>query len=185
MTLCFCFSVCYGPPRDGGTRVGSVGGQRLRTRSNGCVRTARRFTDRLVRKFRLPGQRVARTVVLAESVSSPLGASAKPRRRILNRGFTVRTGETGTGKTGLLRAFAPLGGARADATRVRSGAGRSGVKGASPQPSSATAWPQGRRCPRVVGRTATTTQRHRSASVSRDGGLHAPTLGGAACPPFR
>lgn len=46
-----------------------------------------------------------------------------------DRGLTVLTGETGTGKTMLVTGLHLLGGARADATRVRSGAERAVVEG--------------------------------------------------------
>ncbi|PQM48494.1 DNA repair protein RecN [Mycobacterium talmoniae] len=46
-----------------------------------------------------------------------------------DRGLTVLTGETGTGKTMVVTGLHLLGGARADATRVRSGAGRAVVEG--------------------------------------------------------
>ncbi|OSC36680.1 DNA repair protein RecN [Mycobacterium decipiens] len=46
-----------------------------------------------------------------------------------DRGFTVLTGETGTGKTMVVTGLHLLGGARADATRVRSGADRAVVEG--------------------------------------------------------
>ncbi|MCW2651432.1 MAG: recN [Mycobacterium sp.] len=45
------------------------------------------------------------------------------------RGLTVLTGETGTGKTMVVTGLHLLGGARADATRVRSGADRAVVEG--------------------------------------------------------
>ncbi|MBY0288885.1 MAG: DNA repair protein RecN [Mycobacteriaceae bacterium] len=45
------------------------------------------------------------------------------------RGLTVLTGETGTGKTMVVTSLHLLGGARADATRVRSGAPRAVVEG--------------------------------------------------------
>ncbi len=45
------------------------------------------------------------------------------------RGLTVLTGETGTGKTMVVTGLLLLGGARADATRVRSGAERALVEG--------------------------------------------------------
>ncbi|MDT5148031.1 MAG: repair protein RecN [Mycobacterium sp.] len=45
------------------------------------------------------------------------------------RGLTVLTGETGTGKTMVVTGLHLLGGARADATRVRSGADRAAVEG--------------------------------------------------------
>ncbi|BCO89761.1 MULTISPECIES: DNA repair protein RecN [Mycobacterium] len=46
-----------------------------------------------------------------------------------DRGLTVLTGETGTGKTMVVTGLHLLGGARADATRVRSGAERALVEG--------------------------------------------------------
>lgn len=46
-----------------------------------------------------------------------------------DRGFTVLTGETGTGKTMVVTGLHLLGGARADANRVRSGANRAVVEG--------------------------------------------------------
>ena len=46
-----------------------------------------------------------------------------------DRGLTVLTGETGTGKTMVVTGLHLLGGARADATRIRSGADRAIVEG--------------------------------------------------------
>src|SRR6201991_4784984 len=46
-----------------------------------------------------------------------------------DRGLTVLTGETGTGKTMVVTGLHLLGGSRADATRVRSGADRAIVEG--------------------------------------------------------
>ena len=46
-----------------------------------------------------------------------------------DRGLTVLTGETGTGKTMVVTRLQLLGGARADANRVRSGAERAVVEG--------------------------------------------------------
>src|SRR5919197_2778802 len=46
-----------------------------------------------------------------------------------DRGLTVLTGETGTGKTMVVTGLHLLGGARADATRVRSGSNRAVVEG--------------------------------------------------------
>ena len=45
------------------------------------------------------------------------------------RGLTVLTGETGTGKTMVVTGLHLLGGGRADANRVRSGADRAVVEG--------------------------------------------------------
>src|SRR4029077_13614855 len=71
---------------------------------------------------------VARTVVLAEIRIEALGAISAATAEF-DRGLTVLTGETGTGKTMLVTGLHLLGGARADATRVRSGAGRAVVEG--------------------------------------------------------
>ncbi|WNG90618.1 DNA repair protein RecN [Mycobacterium sp. ITM-2016-00318] len=46
-----------------------------------------------------------------------------------DRGLTVLTGETGTGKTMVVTGLHLLGGARADATRIRSGAARAVIEG--------------------------------------------------------
>jgi DNA repair protein RecN (Recombination protein N) len=48
---------------------------------------------------------------------------------VFDRGLTVLTGETGTGKTMVVTGLHLLGGARADPTRVRSGAARAVVEG--------------------------------------------------------
>ena len=88
------------------------------------------FTDRLVRKFRLPvtGWRgtvmAVRTEIRIESLGAISVATAE-----FDRGLTVLTGETGTGKTMVVTGLHLLGGARADATRVRSGADRAVVEG--------------------------------------------------------
>ena len=87
------------------------------------------FTDRLVRKFRLAGDRLARTVtVLSEIRIESLGAISVATAEF-DRGLTVLTGETGTGKTMVVTGLHLLGGARADANRVRSGAERAVVEG--------------------------------------------------------
>src|ERR1700758_3106060 len=46
-----------------------------------------------------------------------------------DRGLTVLTGETGTGKTMVVTGLQLLGGARADPDRARAGAGRAAVEG--------------------------------------------------------
>src|SRR6476660_1026495 len=74
------------------------------------------------------GHGVARTVVLAEIRIESLGAISTATAEF-DRGFTVLTGETGTGKTMVVSGLHLLGGARADATRVRSGADRAVVEG--------------------------------------------------------
>ncbi|MGY4651376.1 DNA repair protein RecN (Recombination protein N) [Mycobacterium sp. URHB0021] len=71
---------------------------------------------------------MARAVVLAEIRIESLGAISTATAEF-DRGLTVLTGETGTGKTMVVTGLHLLGGARADATRVRSGAGRAVVEG--------------------------------------------------------
>ncbi|EUA59827.1 AAA domain protein [Mycobacterium intracellulare 1956] len=57
-----------------------------------------------------------------------------------DRGLTVLTGETGTGKTMVVTGLHLLGGARADATRVRSGPSGRSSKGGSAQRISTRPW---------------------------------------------
>jgi DNA repair protein RecN (Recombination protein N) len=66
--------------------------------------------------------------VLAEIRIESLGAIGAATAEF-DRGLTVLTGETGTGKTMVVTGLQLLGGARADATRVRSGAERAVVEG--------------------------------------------------------
>jgi DNA repair protein RecN (Recombination protein N) len=66
--------------------------------------------------------------VLAEIRIESLGAISTATAEF-DRGFTVLTGETGTGKTMVVTGLHLLGGARADPTRVRSGADRAVVEG--------------------------------------------------------
>ncbi len=66
--------------------------------------------------------------MLAELRIESLGAISSAVAEF-DRGLTVLTGETGTGKTMVVTGLHLLGGARADATRVRSGAGRAVVEG--------------------------------------------------------
>ena len=66
--------------------------------------------------------------MLAEIRIESLGAISSAVAEF-DRGFTVLTGETGTGKTMVVTGLHLLGGARADATRVRSGADRAVVEG--------------------------------------------------------
>ena len=66
--------------------------------------------------------------MLAEIRIESLGAISTATAEF-DRGLTVLTGETGTGKTMVVTGLHLLGGARADATRVRSGAGRAVVEG--------------------------------------------------------
>jgi DNA repair protein RecN (Recombination protein N) len=71
---------------------------------------------------------MARALVLAEIRIESLGAISTATAEF-DRGFTVLTGETGTGKTMVVTGLHLLGGARADANRVRSGAPRAVVEG--------------------------------------------------------
>jgi len=64
------------------------------------------------------------TEIRIESLGAICVATAE-----FDRGLTVLTGETGTGKTMVVTGLHLLGGARADATRVRSGADRAVVEG--------------------------------------------------------
>jgi DNA repair protein RecN (Recombination protein N) len=66
--------------------------------------------------------------VLAEIRIDALGAISVATAEF-DRGLTVLTGETGTGKTMVVTGLHLLGGARADATRVRSSAERAVVEG--------------------------------------------------------
>ncbi len=66
--------------------------------------------------------------MLAEIRIESLGAISVAAAEF-DRGLTVLTGETGTGKTMVVTGLHLLGGARADATRVRSGADRAVVEG--------------------------------------------------------
>lgn len=66
--------------------------------------------------------------MLAEIRIESLGAISSATAEF-DGGLTVLTGETGTGKTMVVTGLHLLGGARADATRVRSGASRAVVEG--------------------------------------------------------
>ncbi|WP_197381433.1 DNA repair protein RecN [Mycolicibacterium mengxianglii] len=66
--------------------------------------------------------------MLAEIRIEALGAISAANAEF-DRGLTVLTGETGTGKTMVVTGLHLLGGARADANRVRSGAERAVVEG--------------------------------------------------------
>ncbi len=74
------------------------------------------------------GHGVARTVVLNEIRIEALGAISAATAEF-DGGLTVLTGETGAGKTMVVTGLHLLGGARADATKVRSGAERAVVEG--------------------------------------------------------
>ena len=66
--------------------------------------------------------------MLAEIRIESLGAISSATAEF-DRGLTVLTGETGTGKTMVVTGLHLLGGARADAARVRSGDDRAVVEG--------------------------------------------------------
>ena len=66
--------------------------------------------------------------MLAEIRIESLGAIGAATAEF-DKGLTVLTGETGTGKTMVVTGLHLLGGARADATRVRSGSVRAVVEG--------------------------------------------------------
>lgn len=66
--------------------------------------------------------------MLAEIRIESLGAISAATAEF-DRGLTVLTGETGAGKTMVVTGLHLLGGARADASRVRSGAGRAVIEG--------------------------------------------------------
>jgi DNA repair protein RecN (Recombination protein N) len=66
--------------------------------------------------------------MLSEIRIESLGAISSATAEF-DRGLTVLTGETGTGKTMVVTGLHLLGGARADASRIRSGAGRAVVEG--------------------------------------------------------
>ena len=66
--------------------------------------------------------------MLTEIRISSLGAISAATAEF-DRGLTVLTGETGAGKTMVVTGLHLLGGARADATRVRSGDDRAVVEG--------------------------------------------------------
>jgi DNA repair protein RecN (Recombination protein N) len=71
---------------------------------------------------------MARSIVLAEIRIESLGAISSATAEF-DRGLTVLTGETGAGKTMVVTGLHLLGGARADASRVRTGADRAVVEG--------------------------------------------------------
>lgn len=71
---------------------------------------------------------MARPIVLSEIRIESLGAISSATAEF-DRGLTVLTGETGAGKTMVVTGLHLLGGARADATRVRTGSDRAVVEG--------------------------------------------------------
>lgn len=71
---------------------------------------------------------MARPVVLSEIRIESLGAISTATAEF-DRGLTVLTGETGAGKTMVVTGLHLLGGARADANRVRTGSPRAVVEG--------------------------------------------------------
>ena len=116
------------------------------------------------------GHRLARdseTTMLAEIRIESLGAISAATAEF-DRGLTVLTGETGTGKTMVVTGLHLLGGARADATRVRSGAERAVVEGrfTTDELDDATAAPD-RRDPRLVGRRPRRRRQHHRAALGQ------------------
>ena len=92
--------------------------------------TPRPFTDRLVRKFRLPvagmagpvaGDARVTAAVIEEMRLRDLGVIAEATLPI-GPGFTAITGETGAGKTMVVTGLGLLLGQRADSGAVRAGA---------------------------------------------------------------
>ena len=71
---------------------------------------------------------MARPIVLSEIRIESLGAISSATAEF-DRGLTVLTGETGAGKTMVVTGLHLLGGARADANRVRTGSDRAVVEG--------------------------------------------------------
>ena len=131
------------------------------------------------------GHGLARTVVLSEIRIESLGAISTATAEF-DRGLTVLTGETGTGKTMVVTGLHLLGGARADATRIRSGADRAVVEGRFSTASSATGWLRrstrfSTRRARSATRTAASSRHDRSAATARPG----HTSAAAACPRSR
>jgi len=76
--------------------------------------------------------------VLAEIRIEGLGAISSATAEF-DRGLTVLTGETGTGKTMVVTGLHLLGGARADASRIRAGTDRAAVEGRFTTDEAATA----------------------------------------------
>ena len=104
-----------------------------------------------------------------------------------DRGLTVLTGETGTGKTMVVTGLHLLGGARADANRVRSGAERAVVEGRfttgdldQKAAAQIDEMLDALREPSAM-RTAASSRCARSAATV----LRGPTSAGAACRPNR
>lgn len=121
------------------------------------------------------------TEIRIESLGAISAATAE-----FGRGLTVLTGETGAGKTMVVTGLHLLGGARADATRVRSDADRAVVEGrfTTTDLDDATA----ARLDAMLDSSGAERDEDGSVialrSVSRDGPSRA-YLGVAACPPRR
>ena len=97
-------------------------------------------------------------------------------------GLNVLTGETGAGKTMVVSALELLLGARADADRVRSGAGTAVVEGAlRPPPAAAAEWLDEGDDELIVAREVATGGDSSARSKARLGGRMAPVSALAAC----
>ena len=115
-------------PRDGGTCGRPAGGDPVRYTTEMGAAGQRPVHRPPGAQVPVAGHGVARAVVLSEIRIESLGAISTATAEF-DRGLTVLTGETGTGKTMVVTGLHLLGGARADATRVRSGAARAVVEG--------------------------------------------------------
>ena len=163
-------------------------------RSDRPVRLARlhpaAFTDRLVRKFRLPveGWRgpdaddTATDAVIEEMRLRDLGVIAEATLPI-GPGFTAITGETGAGKTMVVTGLGLLLGQRADSGAVRAGAAQASVDGVWIVPEHGAVADRVREAGGDVEPLGDGTRRAASsaASVSSEGRSRA-TVGGRAAP---
>ena len=152
------------PTRDGGARGRAARGDPLRHPAEMGATGQRAVHRPPGAQVPAAGHRLARTVVLAEIRIESLGAISAATAEF-DRGLTVLTGETGAGKTMVVTGLHLLGGARADATRVRSGADRAVVEGRFTTTELGDGGGRsGRRDPRLVGcRARRRRQRHRRA----------------------
>ena len=152
------------PPGDGGARRRPARGDPLRHAAEVGAAGQRAVHRPAGAQVPAAGHGMARAVVLSEIRIESLGAISAATAEF-DRGLTVLTGETGTGKTMVVTGLHLLGGARADATRVRSGADRAVVEGrfTTAELGDGVGSP-GRRDPRLLGRRARRRrQRHRRA----------------------
>ena len=173
-------------PRDGGARGRPARGDALRHPAEVGAAGQRAVHRPPGAQVPVAGHGVARTVVLSEIRIESLGAISAATAEF-DRGLTVLTGETGTGKTMVVTGLHLLGGARADASpgavgrrsgrrrrpfhhnRTRRRGDRAGsTRSSIPRAPTATT-------------TAASSPRARSAGTGRRG----PTSAAAACPRSR